>query len=65
MVELDKSSRGTIALHLVCLVVVTLAVLLRFLAKARKGTNFGWDDGCMLVAWAAVIAYIGIVTHRM
>ncbi|KAH6679212.1 hypothetical protein B0J14DRAFT_686202 [Halenospora varia] len=65
VVPLDSGSQGVVTLHIVCTVVITLAVVLRFLAKYRKGSGVSWDDGLMLLAWVTVIAYIGMVMRLL
>lgn len=61
MVALDSTSRSLVQLHIACLVIDTVAVALRFLAKVRTRARVSWDDGFMLVAWATLVAYIGSV----
>jgi hypothetical protein len=61
MVALDSASRSLIALQITCVCVDTVVVALRFLARFWKGQRISWDDGFMLVAWAALMGYLVIL----
>lgn len=65
MVALDSTSRSLINLHVACLVITTIAVASRFVAKVRTGARLSWDDGFMVIAWATLVAFIAMVFKCM
>lgn len=61
MVELNQQSRTVITVHIACIVVTTIAITLRFAARFSMRQKIGWDDWFMVISWATLQVYLGMI----
>lgn len=57
---LDVKQRQTFASSLTMLILASLAVILRFFARARSKAAFGYDDYFTLLALVFFAAFVGV-----